>query len=64
MGDDKKPLVPLASVKSSKTRKSMSTKKMYWALVDYVEQSSIDPKDGTVEDLLDLIKDDVLLETR
>ena len=71
MTGDKKtgatPAIPggsIVSAKSAAKRRSFSAKRMYWALVDYVQENGIDEKDATVVDLLDALKDDVLLETR
>ena len=71
MTGDKKagatPAIPggsIVSAKSAAKRRLVSAKRMYWALVDYVQENGIDEDATKVATLLDLIKDDVLLETR
>jgi hypothetical protein len=56
------PATPKA--KSTEKRRSVSTKRMYWAIVDYIQENGINEKDALVVDLLDALKDDVLKETR
>ena len=62
MGDNK-PGAPSATPKPNK-RRPVSLKRLYWALNEYIDAVGLDPKDDSIDKLLDLLKDDVMEETR
>ncbi len=70
MTGDKKagatPAIPggsIVSAKSAAKRRSVSTKRLYWALMDYVEATGL-TDETTVKALLENLGEDVLLEMR
>ena len=61
MGDEKTGTTPATT---PITRRSVSNKRLYWGLQDYIKEKGLVPKDDSIEVLLGLLKDDVLEDTR